>query len=303
VVSAPEPAAATRAAKPGAATPKAKAVKVAICHRTNSNTNPYVQNAPSASGVFHGHDKKHEGPVWDPTLKAQGIKWGDIIPPYTYNGTDYPGQNWDAAGIAIFNAGCALPNTPPVALIPVTASAPSKTPPTCTKNGSLVIPSVAHVSYESSPSGTGPGTYTVTAFARVGYVLEGTDQWTIKVLPDLNGEKCASNDTVTPVVFETPAADQDQALPNTGGTPLWLLLLGVALTAVGAAVMLGGRRPATATGHPADPATSRVAASPSPIDWGYHLPRQAPSSPFTHRRATPRTVAGVRARLFGRMKR
>ncbi|MBV9292061.1 MAG: hypothetical protein JO222_06390, partial [Frankiales bacterium] len=57
--------------------------KVTICHRTNSNKNPYVQITVSVNAVDgkkkndHSH---HTGPVWDPTLKAQHIKWGDIIP-------------------------------------------------------------------------------------------------------------------------------------------------------------------------------------------------------------------------------
>jgi hypothetical protein len=86
--------------------------KVTICHRTNSNTNPYVQITPDVAGVLDGH-ADHTGPVWDPTLKAQHVKWGDIIPPFDYDGGSYPGMNWDVAGQAIYDNGC-NPVTPPV---------------------------------------------------------------------------------------------------------------------------------------------------------------------------------------------
>jgi hypothetical protein len=89
--------------------------KVTICHRTNSNTNPYVEITPDVSGVLDGH-AGHTGPVWDPTLKAQHIKWGDIIPPFQYAGGSYPGMNYtDGAqgGKAILANGCAIPDAPP----------------------------------------------------------------------------------------------------------------------------------------------------------------------------------------------
>jgi hypothetical protein len=84
--------------------------KVTICHRTNSNTNPYVEETVDIASSGHlqgGHDTQHEGPVWNPTLKDQKIEWGDIIPPYTYGDFSYPGQNM-AAGSAILEAGCAV---------------------------------------------------------------------------------------------------------------------------------------------------------------------------------------------------
>jgi hypothetical protein len=87
--------------------------KVEICHRTNSNSNPYVQNSPSKSGDVNGHDG-HEGPVWNPFLKDLGIKWGDIIPPFDYGDNEhYPGKNWDdPEGQAIYENGC-KPVVPP----------------------------------------------------------------------------------------------------------------------------------------------------------------------------------------------
>jgi len=97
--------------------------KVTLCHRTNSNTNPYVVVTPDVSGVINGH-ADHTGPVWDPSLKADHIKWGDIIPPFDYGDpnapTHFAGLNWDSAGQDIYYgntahsgpAVCATP-TPP----------------------------------------------------------------------------------------------------------------------------------------------------------------------------------------------
>ena len=94
--------------------------KVTICHRTNSNENPYVMNTPDADGDVSGHadhvggdnDGAGPGPVWDPTLKAQHIKWGDIIPPFKWSGGDFPGLNWTTEGEAIYANDC-VPEEPP----------------------------------------------------------------------------------------------------------------------------------------------------------------------------------------------
>jgi hypothetical protein len=95
-------------------------VNVTICHRTNSDTNPYVEitvDESSVDGLGGGSDHlgAHTGPVWDPTLKAQHIKWGDIIPPFDMNGDPRPDPtliaNWPE-GQEIFENGCA-PAEPP----------------------------------------------------------------------------------------------------------------------------------------------------------------------------------------------
>jgi LPXTG-motif cell wall-anchored protein len=81
---------------------------VTICHATASNGNPYVSfvnlDESAVDGVGSGdHFGEHTGPVWDPTLKAQHITWGDIIPPV--DGV-HAGLNWTAAGEAIWNNDC-----------------------------------------------------------------------------------------------------------------------------------------------------------------------------------------------------
>ncbi len=94
--------------------------KHTICHATSSTTNPYSGQdetiTPSKDGVLNGH-LDHTGPV--PTsqahleqLKDDHIKWGDIIPPFEHDGQTYS-LNWTAAGQALFNAGCALPEPDP----------------------------------------------------------------------------------------------------------------------------------------------------------------------------------------------
>ena len=85
--------------------PNVEVDKVQICHRTNANTHPYEINEPDANGDVSGH-ADHTGPVWNETLKAQHIRWGDIIPPFTHSGGFFPGLNFDAEGQAIFENDC-----------------------------------------------------------------------------------------------------------------------------------------------------------------------------------------------------
>lgn len=100
------------------ASANAAAEKITICHRTNSDTNPYVEISPSANGVLNGHAAHHNEPfVWTPTLKASGQKWGDIIPAFD----DFPGLNLTTVGgfdgtttgQEILDNGCVVPNDVP----------------------------------------------------------------------------------------------------------------------------------------------------------------------------------------------
>ena len=97
--------------------------KVTICHRRNSNSNPYGPKAIEVdkNSTVDGHDD-HNGPVW---YKGIDEKWGDIIPPFEYkekvcrgDGRDrkcrwidgnYEGKNWTTAGQAIWNNDCQIP--------------------------------------------------------------------------------------------------------------------------------------------------------------------------------------------------
>jgi hypothetical protein len=134
----------------GVTAPTASATKpdplhsVTICHRTNSVTHPYVQitvdeaSVDGNSGNDNGHGDhllEHLGPVFDVNADPDvayppphnGDQWGDIIPPFYADGqtpTGYPSLNWDAAGQAIFEAGCKIPNEPEETFFAVTKAIP-----------------------------------------------------------------------------------------------------------------------------------------------------------------------------------
>ena len=106
---------------------------VTICHRTNSDTNPYVEISPAVSGVLNGHaDQHNELFVWAPGLKAQHQKWGDIIPAFDFgpgqqfdglNLTTLGGPNGTTAGAAILANHCVIPgDVPPPELVSLTVS-------------------------------------------------------------------------------------------------------------------------------------------------------------------------------------
>ncbi len=104
----------------GTCEPEPEIKKHTICHATNSTTNPYSGHEdtinPSGAGVLNGH-LDHTGPV--PTsqadleqMKDDHITWGDIIPPFEWDGQTYS-LNWTDAGRAIFDNGCAVPQPEP----------------------------------------------------------------------------------------------------------------------------------------------------------------------------------------------
>ena len=79
--------------------------KIKICHASDSQNNPYQENTVDDNSILgnNGHDD-HNGSVWYPGIADHS--WGDIIPPFSYEGGLYPGKNWDAAGQAIWNNSC-----------------------------------------------------------------------------------------------------------------------------------------------------------------------------------------------------
>lgn len=97
------------AVAPAASATKPPDHKITICHRTDSNTNPYVViTVDVASTRFAGHEG-HDGPVWNPSLKANHVKWGDIIPPTSNDGTRaVTPKNWPT-GASILRNGCKVP--------------------------------------------------------------------------------------------------------------------------------------------------------------------------------------------------
>ena len=90
--------------------------QVTICHATSSATNPFVVIHPASPAVLHAHLNHHDG--------------ADIVPPFSYKGVDYPGQNWTAEGEAISDNGCmAEEGPPPVLAPPPVLDPPELTPP------------------------------------------------------------------------------------------------------------------------------------------------------------------------------
>lgn len=82
---------------------------VTICHATSSNSNPYVVHTPAKSADVSGHDG-HNGPVW---YDGIAVDWGDIIPPFDYDASSYPGKNWTTEGQAFYNNECNIPSGGP----------------------------------------------------------------------------------------------------------------------------------------------------------------------------------------------
>ena len=75
--------------------------KIAFCHRTASNTNPYVPIETNLNAFYNAGHIDHTGPVW-PAVGPDG-KWGDIYPPNVY---DADGQNWGPDAQAFVDNGC-----------------------------------------------------------------------------------------------------------------------------------------------------------------------------------------------------
>lgn len=96
----------------------------------------------------------------------------------------------------------------------VTPQSPDVTPPTCTADGTLVIPDgPTGVTYLVDPKYNGPGEYTITAVADKGYVLAEADHdwsWDLTVLPKLPVEQCQ-----TPPPPVVPGPPNPQALIST----------------------------------------------------------------------------------------
>ena len=123
----------------GAAPAGAAQNDITICHATGAHTNPYVTHTPAKTADAGGHDG-HKGGVW---FAGITVEWGDIIPPFDYDGGTYPGLNWTTAGQAFWNNGCnqptATPTTAPPTVTPTTAP-PTVTPTTAPP---VVVPTTA----------------------------------------------------------------------------------------------------------------------------------------------------------------
>jgi LPXTG-motif cell wall-anchored protein len=107
----------------------------------------------------------------------------------------------------------------------VTAVLWEKTDPTCAADGKLVSKTEPEgITVSKSPSGTGPGHYTITFVAKSGYVIDGPASQTIDVLPKLTGDQCATQvqpvkPTITQPACTGPGTGTPGAftLPGNGG--------------------------------------------------------------------------------------
>ena len=125
--------------------------QVTICHATNSDTNPYVSETVDIAssgahiGELKGGHNGHTGPIWDATLKAQHVSWGDIIPAYDYNEFHYAGLNNGTLGLSILAGDCAMPtpNDQPTTAptdAPTTAPTPNDQPTTAPTDAPTTAP-------------------------------------------------------------------------------------------------------------------------------------------------------------------
>ncbi|MEO6605310.1 MAG: LPXTG cell wall anchor domain-containing protein, partial [Aeromicrobium sp.] len=215
-------------------------VDVDFCHATASFNNPYVDPDSATAGVANGHDAQHNGPIFN----GVDAGWGDIIEPYFYNGDYYPGQNWTAEGQAVFANGC----NPVNAVVPVL---PSATDPTCDVDGTLIVPEdTDEITYSQDPAGTGPNDYVITATATLGNFIVGQTEFPITVLGQLSADDpaCVTPGGTDPEdeVDAGTEPEDDAVLPDTGGSPLWMVFLAGAMMAAGS-ILLMRRQPAAST--------------------------------------------------------
>ncbi|KTR86147.1 hypothetical protein NS354_06055 [Leucobacter chromiiresistens] len=194
-----------------------------LCHATGSEKNPYVSITVNANGTANGHIGHQDG--------------RDIIPPFTYNDHgeegSFGGQNWDAAGQAIWNNGCAPvdpdpdpdPETPvlsiaPLACVPLGDPLPQSIAVTVsglTEAGAWTLTATGTGGRSASVEVLGNGTYAVP--------VDGEGSYTVTIGSD---EGVADTETVVvarcpdphepdePVleVPELPCIAVDAALPT-----------------------------------------------------------------------------------------
>jgi hypothetical protein len=186
--------------------------KVTICHATGSSTNPFVQITPSASGVFHGH------------MGHQDAR--DIIPPFTYQGTTYS-QNWDAAGQALFNAGCEQPAE--VVVTPPTCSGDSTMPSGSESDCGEVTPP-DEVLGSTDTQGGGIGSPSTNDTVKPGDNVLGLviHRDTTNVSPSVKAAELAK---------AAGEASGSRTLPFTGSDIIPLLAVGIGLLITGVATL------------------------------------------------------------------
>lgn len=137
--------------------------QVTLCHAAASKTNPYEPKTIDAAAAVSHVD--HTGPVY-----ADGMKsgWGDIIPPFIYDGAAYS-LNWPA-GMAFLANGCDIPGTTPTTTVTATATqtvtataTQTVTAPAETVTQTVTAPAETVTKTETAPAETVTKTVTETA--------------------------------------------------------------------------------------------------------------------------------------------
>ena len=206
--------------------PEGNHVAVTICHATNSETNPYVINSVDNDSIIKKGHGDHTGPIFEPGMKADKVKWGDVIPPFTWwelekvNGDkvwvlkSYPGMNGGDVSKCITEQ--------PPGDIEVTPTAPTFQDPTCELGADITIPEVKGVKYTVKGKVEPGETVEVTAEAEKGYAFPKgvTTEWehTYGNVPD-NCTPPPTEVTPTAPTFHDPTCDAGAAvdLPTVTG--------------------------------------------------------------------------------------
>lgn len=208
---------------------------IRICHATGSHGNPYVNNQPAKDGTVGGHDE-HDGPIWFPGITET---WGDIIPPFEFDGGSYPGKNWTAEGQAIWENNCNIPATPTATptgtpVTPTVTPTPTGTPvdtATPTPTGTPATPTATPTATET------PVTFVDPTFTPVIQVIPTQ----AVVVPTATPFQQVAPAVVTATPTRVPVA---QVLPLTGegssGPGNTLLILGLVMGLAGAAMVTAG---------------------------------------------------------------
>jgi hypothetical protein len=208
-------------------------VPVGICHRHNSETNPYNYEAPDNDSIIKAGHGDHTGDVFQPGMKVDKDKWGDIIPPFTWwelegKGDDktwvlksFDGLNMPA-GAAILANNCVVPTPPEQGTLKVKkvlinndGGTKGVTDFSFTLNGGPAIPfdSDGEVSMDVAP-----GDYTVLEVAVAGYTTTYDDN-TVTVAKDGTATVTITNDDVADETETTPTDTTPTDTTPTDTTP------------------------------------------------------------------------------------
>jgi outer membrane biosynthesis protein TonB len=122
--------------------------KVKICHATASQSNPYVSIEIDSSSIENPKDKKY--------LNGHGEHEKDIIPPFSFNESTFPGKNWDDTGQVIWKNDCKIITPTPTPTPTPTEPTPTPTPTEPTPTPTPTEPTPTPTPTEPTPEPTEP---------------------------------------------------------------------------------------------------------------------------------------------------